>query len=886
MGTQEPLSTAEYAEARQLFDALVELPLDAREQRLHDPARSPRILEVVRRWLQADAECDASPLTGALGALREPPAAGTRFGPWRVVELIGRGGMGSVLRVERDDGTYRQQAALKLVGTRLSRQAVERFAAERQILAGLNHPNIARLIDGGADGDVPWLVMELVEGRNLLDHCAAHALGLSGRLRLFLDLCDAVAYSHRNLILHRDIKPGNVRVDHGGRLVLLDFGIAALMTASQPVRASLPEPLTPAFASPEQRRGEPVGTAADIYSLGRVLEELVAERKSDNRLLHEDLLRIIACALQPEPAARYPSVESLQADCRRALDGHVVNAGRTPARQRIAKAILRNRWQAAFALTLFLGLVGGLAGALHAALRITSERDRALVAEARAREEAATAEATTGFLIELLGSAAPSVQRGEELKVSELLDTAGERLLANEQLPDRVRGQAAHRLSLVLTELGRSDEAAVLSERALEWLGDQPSRERLEARQQWANAVLQSGQNRDLTDLHEALIAEVRQQWADDLPLLAGTLNKAAVYHMDSGNYAQAERYLGEAISLWRSLSPDYPSLATGYFNLGVIATYLNHPHAAVEHFREALRRDEAVSGALHPDVIDSLSLLSYAELNAADYPAVLATSAEVVERSSRVYPEGHWQLSRALGNRAHALQRMGRLQEALSAAALSNSGVNAIGGPPQQLFRRRLLEASILGSVARFEEARALVQRALTEVPASAAPKVRHQVMRAELLDALWGREWARLIERLPALIARLENDGESLNAAILRAELDALRCMLGEAVSPAPLPPIQERPGLLAVNRHVMLLRAQVACGVPSAQQAIADTLEAIRQAGLQEPLMVVHLAWLLSEAQGDRQAIERARRAVEQRVGAELPPDLKPYDPRLTL
>src|SRR5690606_12399245 len=210
-------------------------------------------------FLEAPAENPAAP--AAVDSL----APGVRFGAWRVVRVIGRGGMGEVYEVERADDAFEQRAALKLV-RREAAEFADRFDAERRILARLEHPGIARLLDGGvAEDGRPYAVMEYVDGRSITEHCTARRAALAERLALFLEVCDAVAYAHRHLIVHRDIKPANVLVDRDGRARLLDFGIAKPLDAgllrSGGAAAETAALMTPEYAAPEQLRGEPITTA-------------------------------------------------------------------------------------------------------------------------------------------------------------------------------------------------------------------------------------------------------------------------------------------------------------------------------------------------------------------------------------------------------------------------------------------------------------------------------------------------------------------------------------------------------------------------------------------------------------------------------------------------
>jgi tetratricopeptide (TPR) repeat protein/tRNA A-37 threonylcarbamoyl transferase component Bud32 len=365
------------------------------------------------------------------GAFLEQPAiptdggavswVGRRIGPYRIVGELGRGGMGTVFRAVRDDDAFRKEVALKLVRSGLeSRLVVRRFRRERQILARLQHPNIAALYDGGATEDgQPYLVMEAVEGQPIDPWCEARGPATRGRLELFRVVCAAVQYAHRNLVVHRDIKPGNILVTPEGVPKLLDFGIARLLgpdvDAEAAPTATLLPMLTPEYASPEQVRGEPVTTSSDVYSLGVVLYELLTGRRPyevatgsveeivrvvcvteperpstvvrrggpatrprvQAAELRGDLDTIVLKCLRKETERRYASVQELSEDLRRHLEGLPVVARPDTLGYRAVKFVGRHRLGVAALTVAMLGLVTGTAVALRQARIAEANRQRA-----------------------------------------------------------------------------------------------------------------------------------------------------------------------------------------------------------------------------------------------------------------------------------------------------------------------------------------------------------------------------------------------------------------------------------------------------------------------------------------------------------------------------
>ena len=286
------MQTIPWDQVREVVDAVLDLPPEQRSSYLDQACPQPTVRRYVESlvlsYQQAGEFLGEPALAGHTEALAPSGAdswKGRRVGPYQVTEEIGEGGMGSVYRALRVDDQYQKQVAIKVVRSGLdTRFALNRFKAERQILANLEHPNIARLLDGGSTEDgQPYFVMEYIQGQPLDQYCDDHKLTITERLRLFRMVCSAVHYAHQNLVIHRDIKPNNILVNAEGVPKLLDFGIAKILSADQGDSSAktmtMVRLLTPEYASPEQLLDEPITTASDIYSLGVVLYELLTGQR-------------------------------------------------------------------------------------------------------------------------------------------------------------------------------------------------------------------------------------------------------------------------------------------------------------------------------------------------------------------------------------------------------------------------------------------------------------------------------------------------------------------------------------------------------------------------------------------------------------------------------
>jgi serine/threonine protein kinase len=388
-------ATKHFQRVQVIFDEVAGLPEGRRETRLDELCGSDEeLMDDVSSLLSALVEELST--SGSLRELAhgENGLAGKRIGAYEIENLLGRGGMGAVYLAHRADGEYNKKVAIKLIDLPLATSLFrERFRNERQILAGLDHPLIARMLDGGvsADGN-PYLVMEYVQGVPIHTFCTEHGLSLRQRLRLFLGVCEAVQFAHQNLVVHRDLKPDNILVDGEGKPHLLDFGTAKLLSASEPdLKSAFTREgflsFTPQYASPEQVLGKPITTASDTYSLGVLLYVLISNKvpyelkefstaemvrviceQAPRRMtaatefrakLDGDLEAIVYKALRKEPEQRYGTAQQMHLDVQAYLESRPVSARQGTIRYKAAKLIKRNRLSFSIAAILLVILVGG-----------------------------------------------------------------------------------------------------------------------------------------------------------------------------------------------------------------------------------------------------------------------------------------------------------------------------------------------------------------------------------------------------------------------------------------------------------------------------------------------------------------------------------------------
>ena len=742
MTDRPSLSEERWAQVEPLFDAALDLPPSERPAYLDEACSGdPALRATLDRLLDASDSDD-----GLLG--RSAPAVfdslldgitagsslvGARVGPFRITGEAGHGGMGTVYVAERDD-QFRQRVALKVVRTGLGADdhLLRRFVEERQILASLEHPNIARLVDGGVTDDgVPWFAMEYVEGTPISRYCDDRSLSVEARLRLFIEVCGAVEFAHRNLVVHRDLKPSNILVTPNGSVKLLDFGIARLLagddgqaqSAAPATRTGL-RAMTPEYASPEQIRGGLISTVSDVYSLGVLLYELLAGRRpyrvtdrspaeiehavlhldpeppsvsvarngTDSaaarsttpakliRSLRGDLDTIVLTALRKEPERRYASVERLAADVGRYLDGLPVTARRDRWSYRTQKFVRRHPLAVTSAVLFAAFLVTFTALTMLQSRRVARERDKATQ--------------LAGFLTNLLGAPEPWYGRGSSVTVSELLDSATRTL--DSSLTDEpevrahllgVMGEAYWGLGLFDKSRRVLDSAIAVRLRASDGKADVAMTQTF-----LAQVVLEQEDFPAAESLARAALATRRRHFPDgDTELTTPLVVLGDVLRL-IGRPKEAEPFLLEAVSIQRAQRPILPlRLALTVNKLGHVHLARGEYAAAESLYREALALRRSALPENHPDVA-----LMYVNLGLALHGRGDTAAEGLVRRGLeaklRVFGDAHPEVALDRMSLGDILIDAGQLAAAESLFVHALAAQRQVFGPSHQRIARSLI--------------------------------------------------------------------------------------------------------------------------------------------------------------------------------------------------
>ncbi len=618
-----------------VLDEALERDTSERRQLVHDRLGDDPVLEREALSLLAAAEESVAFMGGPETAGSPDFEPGERFGVWKVTDRLGGGGMGEVYRVERADGEYRQQAALKLMRP-LPAAYWSRFQAERQILAELEHPGVARLLDGGLSADNrPFMVLEYVDGAPLDVWCAEHNADARKKVSLILEVCEAVGHAHAKLVVHRDIKPSNILVTSEGRTRLIDFGVARLMAAGDGARTETPVSIE--YAAPELLEGEAATVMTDVYGLAATLFELLAGRapievtgdamavavrkiaeEPAARLmatapagfapgaLASDLDAILARALRKEPQARYPTVEAFAADLTRALDGQAVKARDGEKGYAFGRFLRRRRWPIAAGAAVVLSLAGGLGAALVQANRAEMERDAALREQARL-------EAVQQYLYFMLRNAAET--GGPDADASKVLENAASQVLSQFEADPARGGPVVKMLGELFFYLNDYEAAEPLLEKLVGTPGVEPHFVASAAYDLAQVKLRQSDQAAAARYLKQAqdFWAAEPTRWRSQL--VDSRLVEARLLR-DSGKVEDAVLLLQKNLPARIAISgANHREVGVYHNDLGVMLVAAGQAEEAIPSFRAALGVWQAAGLEQGPDALNTLNNLAALEV-------------------------------------------------------------------------------------------------------------------------------------------------------------------------------------------------------------------------------------------------------------------------------
>lgn len=581
------MNSARFSRIRELFEAVIDLPEEARSRRLAelcgDDAIRNEVVALISRDKDQATGAYANNLEAMLGKASAPALhPGDNVGVWKVAGLIGEGGMGSVYAVERSDGQFTQKAALKLLRGLPGADALAAFTRERQIMAGFSHPNIARLLDGGTTAHgLPYLVMEQIAGEPLDEHMRSAALNPRQRLQLFRQICEAVAFAHSQLVIHCDLKPSNILVTQDGRPILLDFGIAALLDSDGDSSSGRRQAFTPRYASPELREGGVINTATDVFSLGRILADMMDES------LAGDLQAIIARATAPDARGRYQSAALLAKD----ID-HYLSLEPVEARPRTALYVLqrlvRRRW------LLFVFATGVMVMATFFVWQITDERNSAVEARNAADAERLRAETALGEV---------SRQRDRAQQAEGAAKRERDLTLAAEQ-------RIASELNRAIRAEQEAAEAAGVARR--ETLTAQKVSDFLESIFMSADPDNIGRQDVSAYSLLVRARERVNKDLATEPAVRSRIIERLAMVHEKIGRPMEAARIYDEAIDMERRAEPQHPGRLSSLLIYAALFKANNKlPGPAEEQARESLALREAHEPPRSHRIAQSLDMLA-----------------------------------------------------------------------------------------------------------------------------------------------------------------------------------------------------------------------------------------------------------------------------------
>ena len=692
------MDAATWARCSALLDEALDLPANARARWLAalaaaEPALAATLEPLLKRAEQQNAQTLGSAWLGSAIARQSDRQAGDAIGPWRLIRPLGVGGMGEVWLATRDDGLYEGEAALKFIKSGLGSALADRFARERRVLARLNHPGIARLLDAGLADDQPYLVLEYVVGQPLLEHARRRRANTQERVRLLLAAAHAVQHAHTQLVAHRDLKPSNLLVTREGEVKLLDFGIASLLDAEGDPHTltSLTGPAhTPGYAAPEQITGEPVGVAADVFALGVLLFELLAgerpfapgetrrtvvehavlhgrpaslraalTRKAEGRVPDAphalSLAPVVERALQRQPEHRYAGAAALADDLQRWLEHRPLTATALPWTTRSRLWLRRNRIVATATALVLVSLACGLVAALYQ--------------RAEALRQAERATQMRDYLLDTLGAADPDVSANSVASLDRVLERAG--LGVAERFATDPASQALllQRLASIHNAYNQPEKAVALAEQSVQAHRTAYGADSVEtawALREWSETLFGSGRYREsVARAREAVaIGQAQRPVAVTLVLRALHMQNLAQFRLG------ALRSVTGTINQFEQLVFEHYSEDAEY--RAAVSAMRGHVLQFQGRWAEALTAYELALKAYAPERERLWRNVLLIEINQQRVQARLANSPAVTGRLRALEQQSHDRLGS--GNRINHIARMALAESLAKAGALDEA--------------------------------------------------------------------------------------------------------------------------------------------------------------------------------------------------------------------
>jgi|AntRauTorckE6833_2_1112554.scaffolds.fasta_scaffold01893_8 serine/threonine-protein kinase len=673
----------------------------------------------------SNASSDYADFIGSISNLEKVDSddlTGKKYGPFKILELINKGGMGEVYKAAREDGKFEQTVAIKFINRhKFSDDIKKRFQREQQILANMKHPNIAMLFDGGMTSNgSPYLIMEFVEGVPIDEYCNTHKLNVDQRLWLYKQVLTAIEYSHSNLIVHRDLKPSNILVTEEGRVKILDFGIAKLLDdeikEGPEITQSGMRIWTPKYAAPEQIREHPPLLQTDIYGLGILLHQLLTntfpydlENKSvkelENLILDEDPTSMSEClksrskgeilkeftitkeslikkvfrdldsivlkAIRKEPDERYGSVSSLLEEINRFEQNLPVEATRGNISYKVKKYVRRNKVLVSAMCLLFVILTSATLISLNFAYETQKAEEHAVAEATEARRQTEISNSVNNFLAEVFAQADPYKNpNGDSLLLSEAIAIAGRKIDNSSDYEPEIEAAIRYSLGNVDLNLGRLDSAIIQFEKTLSLAREHfgiDNRRTIQAASFLGLTYTRTGNYEKAESVLLEVLPVARAAPQADWDIAAQIDNHLGLLYLNTGDGEKAEIYLREAIARDSVTYPgDHSDKLTTIHNLSGALWMQGKQQEAIEIGHDVFDRRMELHDGYHPTVAQSLNLLAFFNMRMGNLEESLKYREQDLEMRKSLYTGDHPDLARGYHNSAYLLNLLGRNSEAV----------------------------------------------------------------------------------------------------------------------------------------------------------------------------------------------------------------------------